>query len=61
MCGAEMFDFVISVNTISVNENEFEIIEIRLGEMMSLSFVQKILEVKSIILKLWCPIYRAYS
>ena len=28
-----MFDFVISVNTISVNKNEFE--------MMSLSFIQK--------------------
>ncbi len=36
-----MFDFVISVNTISVNENEFEIIEIILDEMISLSFVQK--------------------
>ncbi len=40
-----MFDFVSSVNTVSVNENEFEIIEIILDEMMSLSFVQKILEV----------------
>ncbi len=36
-----MFDFVSSVNTVSVNENEFEIIEIRLEEMISLSFVQK--------------------